>query len=249
MKEYLLPHYDERQTSVDMLVLHTTAFNGDKAVECLDKLKLSVHYILTIEGELIKLVDEGNRAWHVGVGFWRGVEQDLNSHAIGIEICSPSLGQESFSNAQIEKLIHFCSKLVRKYKIVPQNVVGHSDVAPLRKPDPGMAFPWKRLANEGIGLWYQPKNALKMAESNIAKLLDIIGYDTRNEEATKASAYAFCRHFAPQYVIIDKDIHHLVDNVLPQRFDFMNEEKFLQTLKAVAYSYQNFSRSSSPCNM
>lgn len=249
MKEYLLPHYDERKTPVDMLVLHATAHQGIEVVQCLDSLKLSAHYVLTVEGELLKLVDEQHRAWHAGAGFWRGTDADLNSHSIGIEICSPSLGQEPFAEAQIEKLIPFCQKLIRKYKIVPQNIVGHSDIAPQRKPDPGMAFPWKRLAKEGIGLWYQPKNAAKMPETDIARLLGIIGYDVRGEDAVKASAYAFCRHFAPQYVTADKDVYHLVENILPAQFDFMREEKFLQVLKAVAYSYQNLSQSSSPCKM
>lgn len=249
MKELLLPHYDERKASVDMLVLHATAHRGEDAVQCLDSLKLSAHYVLTSEGELLKLVDEQKRAWHAGVGFWRGVDTDLNSHSIGIEICSPSLGQEPFSEAQIEKLIPFCQKLIRKYRIAPQNVVGHSDIAPQRKPDPGLAFPWKRFAREGIGLWYQLRNAAKMPENDISRLLGIIGYDVRSEDAVKASAYAFCRHFAPQYVAVDKNVGHLVENVLPLYFDFMREDRFLQILKAAAYSYQNFNQSSSPCKI
>ncbi len=249
MKEYLLPHYDERRSGIDMLVLHATAHTGIEAAQCLDKLKLSAHYLLTLDGELIKLVDEEHRAWHAGVGYWSGIDNDLNSHSVGIELCSPSLGQEPFAEAQIETLIPLCRKIIRKYGIAPQNVVGHSDIAPLRKPDPGAAFPWERLAGEGIGLWYQLRNAAKMPENDISRLLGIIGYDIRSEDAVKASAYAFCRHFAPLYVTTDKDVHHLVENVLPMRFDFMREDTFLQILKAAAYSYQNFSPSSTPCKI
>lgn len=147
------------------------------------------------------------------------------------------MGQTPYTEAQIDKLIFFCKKLIKKYNIAPQNIVGHSDISPTRKPDPGLAFPWKRLAKEGVGLWYQPKNADKMVENDVAKLLATIGYDVRDEATTKASAYAFCRRFLPQYVKVDADVYHLVDNVLPDDFSFMKEQKFLQTLKAVAYSY------------
>lgn len=238
MKEYLLPHYDERRSGIDMLVLHAVAHEGIEAAQCLDNLKVSAHYLLTSEGETFKLADEECRAWHAGVGYWCGVDNDLNSHSIGIEICSPSLGQEPFAEAQIENLIPLCRKIIRKYNIVPQNVVGHSDIAPQRKPDPGAAFPWKRLAEEGIGLWYQTENALKMPDDNAAELLGLIGYDTRTPEAVRASAYAFCRRFAPQYVVLDADVHHLTEHVLPDDFGFMKEEKFMTTLRAVAYSYQ-----------
>ena len=129
-------------------------------------------------------------------------------------------------------------KIIRKYGIPAQNVVGHSDVAPLRKPDPGVGFPWKRLAKEGVGLWYQPRNAAKTEINDIAKLLAEIGYDTRDERALEASAYAFCRHFLPQYVQKDADIYHLLENILPDNFNFMQEPKFVETLKAVAWSYQ-----------
>lgn len=240
MQEKLLPHYNERKAPVEMIILHaTTHKSGEEVATCLDALELSSHYVLDLDGTIIKLVDEKNRAWHAGEAFWRGVSEDLNSRSIGIEICSPSLGQEEFSDKQIEKLIPFCQKLMRKYDISPCMVVGHSDVAPNRKPDPGLAFPWKRLAKEGIGLWYQPKNADKMPENDISKLLEIIGYDVRDEESLKASAYAFCRHYLPEYVEIDTDVMHLVDNILPQDFGFMQEGKFLRTLKAVAYSYKD----------
>lgn len=221
-----------------MLVLHATAHSATEAVECLDKLALSSHYVLDFDGEIFKLVDERQRAWHAGVAYWRGESEDLNSCSIGIEICSRSLGQKPFGEEQIAKLIPFCQKLMRKYQIDPRNVVGHSDIAPERKPDPGLAFPWKRLAKEGIGLWYQPKNAEKMPENEIAALLSLIGYDTRDENKIKASAYAFCRHFLPEFVEVDEDVMHLVDHHLPSEYHFMNDEKFLRTLKAVAYSYK-----------
>ncbi len=238
MKKELSEYYDERDTQIDMLVLHCSAQTGTEMLKVLNELKLSVHYILDENGELIQCVPEEKRAWHAGKGYWRGSEASLNSRSIGIEISSPSLGQEAYSEAQINKLIPFCKKIIRKYGIPSQNVVGHSDVAPLRKPDPGVGFPWKRLAKEGVGLWYQPRNAAKTEINDIAKLLAEIGYDTRDEKALEASAYAFCRHFLPQYVQKDADVYHLLENILPDNFNFMQEPKFVETLKAVAWSYQ-----------
>lgn len=238
MKKELSEYYDERDTQIDMLVLHCSAQTGTEMLKVLNELKLSVHYILDENGELIQCVPEEKRAWHAGKGYWRGSEASLNSRSIGIEISSPSLGQEAYSEAQINKLIPFCKKIIRKYGIPAQNVVGHSDVAPLRKPDPGVGFPWKRLAKEGVGLWYQLRNAAKTEINDIAKLLAEIGYDTRDERALEASAYAFCRHFLPQYVQKDADIYHLLENILPDNFNFMQEPKFVETLKAVAWSYQ-----------
>lgn len=87
----------------------------------------------------------------------------MNSHSIGIEIGNLSLGQQDFAEAQIEKLIPFCRKLIKIYNLDPRRIVAHSDIAPTRKPDPGIRFPWKRLAREGIGLWYQLRNAEKSA--------------------------------------------------------------------------------------
>lgn len=238
MREMLLPYFEERGTTVDMLVLHSSAYVADELLKWLDFYKCSCHYILDFDGTLIKVVDESKAAQHAGRGFWRGEERSFNARSIGIEICSPTLGQEAFAACQIEKLIPFCQKLIRKYQIPAVNVVGHSDIAPQRKADPGKAFPWKQLAREGIGLWYQPKNAAKVAEKQVKNLLAIIGYDARGDDAVRASAYAFCRRFAPQFVKTDLDIAHLVEHVLPENFDFMADEKFLQILRAVAYSYK-----------
>lgn len=238
MQEQLLPHFNERESAIDMLVLHATAHeNTQEVVDSLDKLKLSCHYIMDMDGNLTRCVAEEKRAWHAGEGNWRGIT-DLNSHSIGIEICNMSLGQEVFTEKQIAKLIPFCKKLINKYKIPAHNIVGHSDIAPTRKPDPGIRFPWKMLAREDVGLWYQPRNAFKMMESDVAVLLAQIGYDTHDEETTIASSYAFRRHFLPEEVAVDEDVKHLVDNVYPKGDkSLLDGDKFMQTLKAVAFTY------------
>lgn len=240
MLELPLPHFNDRKTPVDTLVLHATAHETcEEVFACLDKIELSVHYILGTDGTLCRCVPEEKRAWHAGLGGWREIENDMNSHSIGIEICNPSLGQHPFTDAQIEKLIPFCQKLIRKHKIKPQYVIAHSDMAPTRKPDPGIAFPWKRLAKESIGLWYQPRNADKMTTDNVTELLRLIGYNTDNQENAIAAAYAFRRHFLPEEVAVDEDICRLVENVYPAgQTNLLKGEKFLKTLKAVAFSYQ-----------
>ncbi len=237
MKEHKLEHFLQRDVPIDMLVLHCSSGSGEEILRILDQRRMSAHYILDENGELIKCVDEDKSAQHAFPGFWRGSEHSPNARSIGIEISSPTLGQEAYSEKQIEKLIPFCQKIIRKYDIPAVNVVGHSDISPLRKPDPGPAFPWKRLAKEGIGLWYQPRNAAKIDCDDVAVLLAMIGYDTRSKEAVEASAYAFCRRFLPQYVQKVDDVFYLVEHILPENFRFMQEDKFLQTLKAVAYSY------------
>ena len=236
MKYIPLEHWNNRDEKIDMLVLHCSALSVKKMINVLNEAQLSSHYIIGERGSVVCCVNEDKRAWHAGKSFWRGCE-NINSRSIGIELCSKTLGQEKYGKKQMEALIALCRDIIKKYNIPACNVVGHSDIAPKRKADPGKSFPWEQLAKKGIGIWYDIKNAKKVKTDNIAELLALIGYDTENEASVEASAYAFCRHFAPQYVYKDEDVLHLVENVLPNDFSFMQENEFLQTLKAVAYSY------------
>ncbi len=236
MKKMLLSHCSSRDIKVDMLVLHCSAQPAEQMVKLLDDLKLSTHYIVGERGEIIQCVEEDKSAWHAGKSFWRGYE-NINSRSIGIELCSETLGQKPYSEEQIISVSSLCKTIIKKYSINPYNVVGHSDIAPSRKPDPGIAFPWKKLAKEGIGLWYDLKDANKVKTSNVAELLAMIGYDTSDENILQASVYAFCRRFLPEMVAVDNDIMHLVDNVFPKDFSFDDNEKFILALKACAYKY------------
>lgn len=236
MKYIPLEHWNNRDEKIDMLVLHCSALSAKEMISVLNEAQLSSHYIIGERGGVVCCVNEDKRAWHAGKSFWRGNE-NINSRSIGIELCSKTLGQEKYGKKQMYALIALCRDIIKKYNIPAYNVVGHSDIAPNRKADPGKCFPWEQLAKKSIGLWYDIKNAKKVKTNNIAELLALIGYNTESEENLKASAYAFCRHFAPQYVCKDEDVLHLVENVLPNDFSFMQENKFLQTLKAVAYSY------------
>lgn len=237
MRKKLLSHWSERDAKPDMLILHCSAQPAEQMVKLLDDLKLSVHYIIGERGGIIQCVEEDKSAWHAGKGFWREKNGGFNSRSIGIEISSQALGQKPYGEAQIKSIIGLCHNIIKKYNIKPYNVVGHSDIAPTRKPDPGIAFPWERLAQKGIGLWYDLKDADKVKTNDVAELLAMIGYDTSDENTLRASAYAFCRHFLPEMVAVDNDIMHLVDNVFPHDFLFEDNEKFILALKACAYKY------------
>ncbi|MDR1025780.1 MAG: N-acetylmuramoyl-L-alanine amidase [Lactobacillus sp.] len=236
MKEHLLENYSERKFPISLLVLHCSAYGTEENIKIFNECGVSSHYIIDFNAETTRLVKEENRAFHAGSGFWRGISDDLNSRSIGIEVCHKTLGQSAFPQKQIQVLIDLCREIIDRYNIRPENIIGHSDLAPARKADPGHFFPWAQLADSDIGLWYNLKNADKINSRNIAELLAIIGYSTENVEA---SSYAFCRRFLPEYVQTQADILHLVDNVLPDDFSFMKEDKFLRTLKSVAYEYNN----------
>jgi N-acetylmuramoyl-L-alanine amidase len=149
-REQLSPNFDERALPVTMAVLHYTEM---KPVEtalarlCDPAAKVSAHYLITESGEVIRLVPEARRAWHAGQSYWRG-HKDVNSASIGIELDHPghALGYRPFAEAQIEALVPLLHRIVRDHDIPRANVVGHSDVAPARKIDPGELFPWDRLA-------------------------------------------------------------------------------------------------------
>lgn len=245
MKECLLPDCCERNAEIDMLVLHCSAYPADKLIDIFKEYKVSSHYIIDENGEIIRLVDEAKAAYHAGVGFWRGRADSCNMRSVGIELVNMSLGQTPYSEAQIAALIPLCKELMQKYRIAAENVVGHSDIKPLGKADPGMCFPWQRLAQEGIGLWYNPADAEKTEENNASVLLAKVGYNTADEETTIASAYAFRRRFLPEEVRIDNDVMHLVDNVYPVGDkSLLSGEKFINCLKAVAYRYETLENSS-----
>ena len=199
----MLPYFNERPAKISALVLHCSAYDSKDMIEVLEKEELSAHYVVGLNGDVTQLVPEEKRAWHAGISSWREFN-NLNHNSIGIEISSMSMGQEPYSERQINSLIELCQGIIARHHIPVRNVVGHSDIAPTRKPDPGAAFPWQKLAENGIGLWYDLNDAEKVKESNPEILLQKIGYNTENSAAAMC---AFCRHFIPQEVAINPDIH------------------------------------------
>lgn len=231
MRTHILPYFNERPAKISALVLHCSAYDSKDMIEVLEKEELSAHYVVGLNGDVTQLVPEEKRAWHAGISSWREFN-NLNHNSIGIEISSMSMGQEPYSERQINSLIELCQGIIARHHIPVRNVVGHSDIAPTRKPDPGAAFPWQKLAENGIGLWYDLNDAEKVKESNPEILLQKIGYNTENPAA---AIYAFCRHFIPQEVAINPDIHDLLQH--PYSEDFSLPEKYLPILKACCASF------------
>lgn len=229
MHKIELPYFDDRHAKIEMIVIHCLAHDVAGALESFRRHEVSAHYLIAPHGQIYALVPEEKCAWHAGKSYWRGRES-LNHCSIGIEICSQSMGQEAYDRRQISALIRLCKKIRHRYHILPQNILGHSDIAPTRKADPGKAFPWAYLARHGIGRWFKLNDAQNICQTDTITLLSQIGYDTQN---LAAALTAFCRHYIPDLIKTNHDIYHLLNN--PFEADFApDEKKIRQTLQAVA---------------
>jgi len=203
MNKKVSPNFDKRPADVpiDMLVLHFTGMcSAGEALErlCDPAAKVSAHYIIDTDGAVASLVDEEKRAWHAGVSFWRG-HTDVNARSIGIELVNPGheFGYVPFPEPQMTALIELAKEILVRHAIEPRNVVGHADVAPQRKSDPGELFDWQRLAAAGIGLWPTAPVTDKPGEADpvkVKKMLMAYGYEVEDLAATLT---AFQRHFRP----------------------------------------------------
>lgn len=147
-----------QNSRVQFLVLHYTATGNDASLKILSERNVSAHYLVTDEPRphVYQLVDESRRAWHAGLGEWYG-RTDINSSSIGVEVVN--VGRQgndwaSYPKRQIHTLTLLLKDIIARHQIKPHNVVGHSDIAPQRKIDPGPLFPWEALAKQGIGRWY-----------------------------------------------------------------------------------------------
>jgi N-acetylmuramoyl-L-alanine amidase len=157
------PNFDARTAPPSLLVLHYTGMKtGAEALERLrdPQAKVSSHYVVEEDGRVFRLVPEARRAWHAGASHWRG-RRDVNGDSIGVEIVNPGheWGYRPFPEAQIAAVIELVADIRTRWEIEDRDIVGHADVAPARKTDPGELFPWKRLAEAGHGLWAQSGSA------------------------------------------------------------------------------------------
>jgi len=153
------PNHDERPAGmpVDMLILHYTGMRtGQAAIDRLrsQAAKVSSHYVVEEDGTVFRLVPEGRRAWHAGISWWRGHEA-LNDRSVGIEIVNPGheWGFRDYPVLQLAVVCDLCLEILSRHAIPARNIVGHSDVAPDRKQDPGEKFDWEGLSRNGVGLW------------------------------------------------------------------------------------------------
>ncbi|HEY2049424.1 MAG TPA: N-acetylmuramoyl-L-alanine amidase [Caulobacteraceae bacterium] len=206
------PNFNERPRAPDMVVLHYTGMtDGPSALARLrdPEAQVSSHYLVEEDGRVFGLVAEDRRAWHAGVSFWRG-ERDINGCSIGIEIVNPGheFGYRDFPDVQVEGVIGLLDDIRSRHRIPDSRILGHSDVAPDRKQDPGERFPWRRLARAGHGLWTEPDpvSGADLCEGDkgeaVLRLqadLSGLGYDQDLsgylDAATRARVVAFQRHW------------------------------------------------------
>lgn len=177
----------------NFVVIHHTAQNScEQTLKTftLERTKVSAHYVICKDGTVHHMLNDYMRAWHGGVGSW-GNNTDLNSSSIGIEI--DNNGFEPFEQAQINSLLQLLSQLKNKYQIPVDHFIGHSDIAPRRKVDPNINFPWKTLANLGYGIWFEPDPNIQLQSGlTIKQALSLVGYETKD---SIAAILAFKRHF------------------------------------------------------
>lgn len=201
------PNFDARTLPVTMIVLHYTGMrSAAAAIErlCDAEAKVSAHYLVEEDGRVHRLVAEEQRAWHAGKARWRGIE-DVNSASIGIEIVNPGHehGYRPFAEEQIDALIPLVADIKERHGITRGNVVGHSDVSPSRKQDPGELFPWNRLAKLRLAL---PRPTQKLMDplwpdAGFLVALERFGYDVGEK---LAAVVAFQRRYRPE--LIDGEI-------------------------------------------
>jgi N-acetylmuramoyl-L-alanine amidase len=211
-------HGERRGPPLDAIILHYTGMaSAEAALQrlCDPTAEVSCHYLVCEEGGIHQLVPETRRAWHAGQSFWAG-ERDMNSASIGVELANggPDFGSPPFADAQIVAAIALCRDIVARRRIPPQRILAHSDIAPLRKSDPGEDFPWERLAWAGIGHYVTPapigpgpclrRGSAGAKVEALQKALARYGYEVETtgfyDERTQSVVRAFQRHFRPRRV-------------------------------------------------
>lgn len=240
-KEWPTPNQDERPVDapgIDILVLHYTGMVSAKAA--LERMrdpvfKVSAHWCIDEDGTIYRLVPEKMRAWHAGLSYWRQ-RHLVNDTSIGIELVNPGheFGYRPFPPEQIDALISLANDIIVRYGIRAANIVGHSDIAPLRKQDPGELFDWARLARNGIGIW--PQTAGRLEPEPLAIKLGASGHEVRRlqenlfdfgyglstdgyyGEESESIVNAFQRHFRQARVdgIADGATRAILGNLLEQ---------------------------------
>lgn len=220
IKERPSPNWNERPegSPIDTVILHYTGMQtGEAALErlCDPAAEVSAHYLIEEDGRAYQMVPEEKRAWHAGLSYWQG-RSNLNHSSIGIELVNPGheFGYRPFPDEQISTLINLLSDIKNRHTIPASRFLGHSDVAPDRKTDPGELFPWQLLAESGFGLWSgsDGSDTRVLARSgdqgekvnNLNKQLGIVGYHMVNTESfgaeTECVIRAFQAHWRPEAV-------------------------------------------------
>ena len=216
------PNFDERQLPVSMIVLHYTGMpDAAGAIQRLTspEAKVSSHYLVAEDGQVLRLVTEEKRAWHAGKSYWRGIT-DVNSASVGIEIVNPGheFGYRPFPDEQIAALIPLVASIKERHGIGRGNVVGHSDIAPARKDDPGELFPWEALARRRLALPSPTRDLMDplWTDAGFLLALERFGYDVTDHQK---AVIAYQRRFRPDRIdgIIDGECRaKLLSLLLPR---------------------------------
>jgi len=207
------------QRDIKFIIIHYTGMQSEiESIRRLKnvKLKVSCHYLINRKGKIIQMVKDTNIAWHAGKSKWKKF-RNLNTNSIGIELVNRGhrFGYQNFSEKQIKSLIKLCKNLKTKYSIKKENFLGHSDIAPLRKVDPGEKFPWKKLNTHNLGKWFKEtgqnfKEISKKKETIFFKNLKKLGYGYfsvhKRSNKDKRIVRSFQQHYSPENVsgIIDQ---------------------------------------------
>lgn len=199
----LSPNWDERDQPVSIIVLHYTGMkNADAAIErlCDPEAGVSCHYLVDEDGKILRMVPEEKRAWHAGKSWWRGI-RNVNAASIGIEIVNPGheFGYRPFPEAQIDSVVRLVADVAARHQVPRGNVVGHSDVAPARKQDPGELFDWARLARHGLAVSRPTRGLVDplWTDAGFLLALERFGYDVTDP---LAATVAFQRRFRPELI-------------------------------------------------
>ncbi len=212
------PNFDTRAAPVTIIVLHYTGMQS--AAAAIERLadpaaRVSAHWVVAEDGQVVRMVDEANRAWHAGKSWWRGVT-DVNSASVGIEIVNPGheFGYRPFPDEQMASVETLVAAAMARFGVAPGNVVGHSDVAPARKDDPGELFDWPRLAARGLATpiptaGFDPN----WTDAGTLAALHRYGYDVTEP---KAAVVAFQRRFRPANIggVIDAETRTILRGLL-----------------------------------
>jgi N-acetylmuramoyl-L-alanine amidase len=209
------PNFDARDQPISIVVLHYTGMrDAESAIARLrdPESRVSCHYLVAEDGQILRMVAEENRAWHAGLSYWRGIT-GINAVSIGIEIVNPGheFGYRPFPDEQIDALVPLLSGIKQRFGITRGNVVGHSDVAPARKQDPGELFPWGRLARLRLALPRPTRNLMDpgWSDSGFLLALERFGYDIGD---ARAAVVAFQRRFRPELIdgVVDGECRALL---------------------------------------
>ena len=229
------PNFNSKKRSnksIKIIVIHYTGMQSERESLlklCNPKSKVSSHFVISHNGKTYRLVQDNQIAWHAGKSCW-GKYKNLNKYSIGIELVNKGhqFGYTNFKKRQLSSLIKICKSLIKKYKIKKRNIVGHSDIAPLRKIDPGEKFPWKQLANNKIGIWHSCKPSLlkkyrnikileKKDKTKFIKNLNKIGYCFSNKKKSFfiKIVEAFQRHYRKELIngLLDKECLTIAQNL------------------------------------